>query len=243
MSYPRFVVGPIKRVLRAMGVDLVRYDLYHSEDLLLTKIISFYEVRTILDVGANIGQYAQRRWEQKFAGKIYSFEPLPEAFRKLSEQAKRVGNWEVFNAGIGSREEDVVINVSENLVSSSMLSVAEASLAAEPATRTTRKEKVSLTTIDAVFSRHTFQESVLLKLDVQGFEQEALQGALLSLSRIRVIQVELSYVEVYRGGPLADEVVRFLKERGFSLFTLIPGFRDEKSGRMLQADGVFVREE
>ncbi len=120
--------------------------------------------------------------------------------------------------------------------------MSNASLEAEPKTRTTHTEKIRITTIDSFFSSDgPFDKEILLKLDIQGYELEALKGALQSLSAIKLIQSELSFTRLYDGGPLYDEVVAFLNQQGFEIFTIIPGFRNKDSGRMLQADGIFVR--
>jgi hypothetical protein len=71
---------------------------------------------------------------------------------------------------------------------------------------------------------------------------EALRGAIKSLPQIKLIQTELSFTDLYESGPLFDEVIAFLREQGYGVFAIIPGFRDETSGRILQADGIFVKE-
>jgi hypothetical protein len=55
-------------------------------------------------------------------------------------------------------------------------------------------------------------------------------------------QTEMSFQPLYGGQPLFDEVYAYLAERGFTVFDIIPGFSDPKSGRLLQADGIFVRD-
>lgn len=237
----RPLIKSVKSVLRFFGADLVGFNFYHSNEKLLQHLINHFRIETILDVGANAGQYAEELVQHGYKGKIYSFEPIPSVFLSLAKTCKKYQNIEVLNFGMGSKEAELTINVSENLASSSILRVNEASLAAEPKTRTTHQEKVLIKTIDSFFNSKSLEEEVLLKLDVQGYELEALRGAILSLPRIKLIQSELSFTKLYYGGPLYDEVVSFLAEQGFEVFTIIPGFRDERSGRMLQADGIFVR--
>ncbi|HTF27963.1 MAG TPA: FkbM family methyltransferase, partial [Flavitalea sp.] len=150
-------------------------------------------------------------------------------------------NWNVYNLGMGSKEEEVMMNISENFVSSSILKVGEASLSAEAKTKTTHQEKIKITKLDTFLESRVVPKEILLKLDVQGYEMEALKGSIGYLSQIKVIQVELSFTEIYEGAPLYDEIISFLKSHGYEIFSIIPGFRDERSGRMLQADGLFVK--
>ena len=243
-SFFHSLVMGIKSVTRRFGVDLVKYDLRHSESKMLEHVIQQYKINTILDVGANIGQYAMDAIKNGYQGSIYSFEPIPSVYKTLEMTAKKYSGWQVFNLGAGRMEDEMMINVSENFVSSSILKVEEASLTAEPTTRITHQEKIKLTTIDSFLNSHPeIKGEILLKLDVQGYEMEALAGSLKSLSRIKLIQSELSFVNLYQNGPRYDEVAGFLKQQGFDMFTIIPGFRDDKTGRLLQADGLFIREQ
>ena len=230
-----------------MAAHLRGETLHLADCFLLCRIphaagIEQHHVSTILDVGANIGQYSIDVFKHGFKGQIYSFEPIPSVYMELSNTAKKYSMWEVFNLGVGRKEEEIMINVSENFVSSSILKVEEASLSAEPTTRITHQEKVKLTTIDSFVDSHPqLKGEILLKLDVQGYELEALGGALKSLKKIKLIQAELSFTKLYENGPLYDEVAGFLKGQGYEVFTIMPGFRDEETGRMLQADGLFIR--
>jgi hypothetical protein len=80
-------------------------------------------------------------------------------------------------------------------------------------------------------------------LDIQGYELEALKGARNSLQFIKLIQVELSLVALYEGSPLYKEVIAHIENNGFELYSIIPGFMDAKTGRLLQFDGIFLRKQ
>jgi FkbM family methyltransferase len=236
-----FTKKSFQRILNSLGLNLIRYNAYTSSTVLLQTIIQHFGVSTILDVGANEGQYAGEILEGKYKGNIYSFEPIHSVFNKLKANAQAFPKWQVFNHGIGSEEGQTTINISENFVSSSILPIGKSSLEVEPKTRSTHRETIDVTTIDSFFAKNShFERPILLKLDVQGYEMEALKGAIKSLSSIKLVQVELSLVSTYEGAPLYGEVIDFLEEYGFELYTIIPGFMDGKTGRLLQADGVFL---
>lgn len=236
------LVTLIKRVLRAYGWKISRYNIYNSHEVMLQAILDHFKIKAVIDAGANEGQYASQLVEHGYKGNIYSFEPIPSVYAILAKQASKSPQWFTFNMGVGRDNDTMLINVSENFVSSSLLKVNKTSVAAEPTSRTTHQEKISITSIDSFFSKQAgLEKEILLKLDIQGFEMEALHGALKSLPQIAVIQIELSYVPVYEGAPLYNEVVDFLSVQGFELYSSIPVFFDATNGRMLQADGIFVR--
>lgn len=79
-----------------------------------------------------------------------------------------------------------------------------------------------------------------MKIDVQGYELEVLRGAEGLLERFATILVECSFVERYAGQPPAEEVIRYLAERGFRLAGVFSPAYNE-TGQCLQADALFER--
>ncbi len=94
--------------------------------------------------------------------------------------------------------------------------------------------------LDEVMEADRLAAPTLLKIDVQGYELELLRGAERSLAAIDEILVECSFVELYAGQPLADDVVCHLRERGFGLNGVHSVARGA-DGRPLQADLLFSR--
>jgi hypothetical protein len=80
----------------------------------------------------------------------------------------------------------------------------------------------------------------LLKVDVQGFELEALRGCEDLLGRFAYVYAECSFVELYAGQALADEVIAWLRERGFKLRG-VHNMDYDRGGQAIQADFLFAR--
>jgi len=238
----KFLKRQFKHVIHTIGFDVLSYNIFTSQDIQLQTLLRTYNINTVLDVGANEGQYAKHLIELGYKGSIYSFEPMAAVYARLRANAEGCAQWRTINAGIGKEEGELMLNVSENLASSSLLKVEMKSIEVDSTTRTTHQENIKITTIDTfIRSNPPFGNNILLKLDVQGYEMEALKGSMKSIGAMTVVQVELSFVPVYENGPLYVDVINFMKEQGFELFTLLPAFVDGKTGRMLQADGIFVR--
>ena len=80
----------------------------------------------------------------------------------------------------------------------------------------------------------------LLKLDVQGFELPAMVGCEDVLEHFAWVYVECSFLELYAGQSLADEVIAWLRERGLRLAGVYNMSYDDR-GRAVQADILFGR--
>jgi hypothetical protein len=104
------------------------------------------------------------------------------------------------------------------------------------------KEEVPILTIDTVFKKHNFNYSNLfLKLDVQGYEEQVLNGAVQNISKFKGVICELSLAHLYDNTISWIDLVKKIEELGFNLWSIYPGFTDSKNGRMLQIDALFIR--
>ena len=235
------IINIIKRIINPMNIDIVRYP---NVDLRRRKnLFSHYRINKVLDVGANAGQYAQQIRKLGFDGKIISFEPIKSTFNELEIKASKDNNWSALNYGLGSKEEERILNVSKNSYSSSILEITSKHVESAPLSGYFKKEKININTIDNLYEDLVSNDDiVLLKIDVQGFESEVLEGAKESLSKIKGIQVEMSITELYKGEMLFMEMINFLKIKGFELKSLENGFYNDKTGQLFQLDGIFFRD-
>ncbi|GAA3881878.1 FkbM family methyltransferase [Saccharothrix violaceirubra] len=231
----------IRRVASRAGLAISR----HPFPRRVVRLANLVGVTTILDIGANSGQYAALMRESGFPGGLVSVEPLSGPFGDLRRRSRDDRSWSALRVAVGDREGEVEINIAGNAgASSSVLDMLPVHEQAAPDSRYQGKEVVRMTTLDALSAdlrlplRHT-----LVKIDVPGYEAQVLAGAAESLSSITAVQVELTLVELYAGQRLMDDVVETLTDRGFTLWALEPGFSDPRTGRLLQCDGLFVREE
>ena len=239
-----FLSKTIKSAALALGLELRRYNVVYSEHARLHHLLRYKKVDLVLDVGASDGEYGRYLRQGGYGGAILSFEPLPSAHEKLEIAAVGLRPWHVApRTAVGAVDGWIDINVAGNSDSSSILSMREAHLRAEPESRTVGVERVPIMRLDSF--RHPSIEnaaSILLKIDTQGYELEVLKGALRLLERVVGLQIELSFTALYEGQPLYRSVLDWLSDRGFNLWGLIPGFVEPESGRLLQCDGLLFRD-
>lgn len=235
----------VKRLARSLGIDIRAYRPGRSEAARLARMLEQHRIDTVLDVGANTGQFVRHLRSIGYHGRIICFDPLCEAHAALVKLARRDPALTVApRQALGDSTGEVEIKVSANLESSSLLSVSEAHLRAEPRVRTVAVEKVPMRRLDdAVHSYLSPGDRVFLKIDVQGYELPVLRGAEGVLAQVLGVQLELSLHPLYQGEPLFREVIDTVEGLGFTLHDLNPCFSDDATGRTYQVDGVFFRDE
>ncbi|MGB7345037.1 MAG: FkbM family methyltransferase [Pirellulaceae bacterium] len=208
-----------------------------------TELMADYDVDVVLDVGANIGQYARKLIRSGYRGRIVSFEPLPDAFATLSESRRGIPQWQVENFALGGENATATLNVAGNSMSSSLQGMCEEHVDAAPESAYVASIDVQVKRLDDVFRQYVKAgERCYLKLDVQGHEHHVLAGAAGCLDSILAIQMELSMEHLYEGQQLWQDSIASMHSLGYRLMTMEPGFRDRRTGVMLQADGIFVRD-
>ena len=235
----------IRRWIRkATGLDVRVYDFKNAPMARRMALLRHHEIDVVLDVGANAGQYAQALRRNGYGGRIVSFEPMASAFGALQAHAQADAAWEAVHFGLGAAEEAATIHVAQNPQCSSLLAPLPRYLEASSAPTLVAEEPIRIRPLDAVFQQYVrAHERVFLKLDVQGYERHVLEGAQASLPHMAGVQLELSLVPLYEGGPVLEEMLAQLSGHGFTLMSIEPTASHPRTGQQLQVDGVFFRED
>lgn len=202
-----------------------------------------HKIDVLFDVGANAGQYAANARKEGFTKKIVSFEPLTAAYKALSANAVADDCWIVHErCAVGASVGDARINISKNSYSSSLLPMLARHSDAAPDSVYVGSEIAKLITLDSVFAEYCKpSQRAFLKIDTQGSESDVLAGANTSLRHIVGVQLEMSISHLYESQLLYDHFFEFFRQQGFFLWSLQPGFFDQRTGQLLQFDGVFIR--
>lgn len=238
----------IKRVVRnglrrAFNRVLVPCIPSHYFPARLVRCLEYHRIDCVLDVGASTGQYAATLLAEGYRGRIISFEPTTSAYQELARRAEHHPRWQLApRCALGAEIGELELHVARNQVSTSALEMTETHVSAAPDSAPYAVERVDLRRLDQI-APPLLQtaERLFLKIDVQGYEPEVLNGAEHILPQIRGLQVELSLVELYRGQTLFPEMLRRILSLGFDFWGVDTVFVDEQSGRTLQVDGLFFR--
>jgi FkbM family methyltransferase len=230
----------IKKLIRMAGFEVSRYK--HTPQARSLRLFSHYNINLVFDVGANDGQYAKRLRQAGYKGRIVSFEPLSSVYKNLANSAKRDSLWQTCNIALADFDGTNEINISRNLYSSSFLPIGQTHVQCAPESVYVGKEQVIVRRIDSVIGDYYLPgETLFLKIDSQGYEKKIIEGANLSLNKLKGIQMEVSLVLLYDGETLLTEMIGLMSDKGYVLMDIEPGFYNPHTGQLLQVDCIFFR--
>ncbi|MFG1230561.1 FkbM family methyltransferase, partial [Xanthobacter wiegelii] len=191
---------------------------------------------TVVDVGANRGQFATFS-RATFPGcRIISFEPLDEPASIFEAVFKGDPHVRLIRGAVAAQEANLHMNVTDHEDSSSFFDISEVQQKAFGSV-VVKQTIVHCAPLTQFIGAGDLGTAALLKIDTQGYELEVLRGSVALLPAFKAIYCELSYVELYRGQPKASEVIGFLRDYGFGLTGVYNQVHLE--GVALQADMLF----
>ena len=197
--------------------------------------------QTVIDVGANKGQFTVTCANLFSADYIYSFEPIQNCVGKLENNISRYDNVKVFPFALGAKNGVSQFHVSKYSHSSSVLPQTDLHRKTFPNTEENNLISVQISTLDEVFECIHFKSPVLLKLDVQGFESQVLYGGPKTLQRIDYVILEASLKPLYEGELLFMDIVYLMEENGFRFSRPVGSLLNPKTEEILQIDALFVK--
>lgn len=176
----------------------------------------------VLDIGANMGQFACRFHSiiRKGKGHVYSFEPVSSNYYSLEMMKRKLNLQQVslFKKGISNKEEEATIHIP--LFDNGLVVGTRATLLNLEKTNI-RTEKIQVTTIDNFVQKHSINNVDFIKCDTEGNELNVLEGGKTTIKQyLPVLSFEMSYKE---------EGLNWLKELGYEFY-----YFDEVSKRLIK---------
>lgn len=195
---------------------------------------------SIVDVGANIGQFALAAAVIWPGASIVSFEPLPEAFATLSATARRHPAITPVQLALADSAGEADFHVTSQTQSSSLLPLGRRHLETYTSIRETGTIRIPVSTLAAELPKHPGPAPRLLKLDVQGAESRVLAGAGPALREFKWILLETATTPMYEGEAVFDDICRQLLPLGFRFETPVH-IHLSPAGAIGQFDALFTR--
>ncbi len=173
------------------------------------------EIKTVIDVGANVGQFGESLRADGYTGKILSFEPTSSAFHILSKKAAADGNWEARHCGLGAASGTATLHASKLSVFNSILELSDVAKLHDDRMAVDHTEEISIFTLDQVVGPLLQGDGVLLKIDTQGYERQVMEGATKIIPHVAGILMELPVIRTYQGEWSFHEALKYMFEIGF----------------------------
>ncbi|MGO9545637.1 MAG: FkbM family methyltransferase [Rhodomicrobium sp.] len=224
----------VRRAVRKLGYDI---------SPAMPGLVDFLQhrgVSTVIDAGANEGQFGLWLRRRTYAGRIISFEPLSKPFKILQAHAAKDTNWQVHQLALGAEPGHAAINVSDYSLFSSLKEITSAATKFDPRAAAVSREQITVCRLDDLCLEDI--AGSFLKIDTQGFEKDILAGAAKSLSSFCGIQLELPVVHFYKDSWRIGEAMEFMRDKGFVLSQIQPvNFSNQDPVSLVEVDALFRR--
>jgi FkbM family methyltransferase len=242
----------LRSLLHAVGVDVrliknleaAAQAARRDQEFLAWSLLGHCGFETVLDIGANEGQFAtlaRRLWPRAV---IHSFEPLPDVHRLLLSNLGALGDAHAHRVALSDRNGHSVMNASAFSPSSSLLPMADLHRSEWPQSAQHQSIEVPIMRLDDWAAKHPLGAGPsLIKIDVQGHELAVIGGGRETIRRACAVALEVSFHELYRGQALFEQIFDAMRGLGFVYRGNIEQFRSKDGQRVLYADAVFENKE
>jgi FkbM family methyltransferase len=233
----------ILEFLRRRGIDVRRIRPMDCEFSRLVRACVDRRLDVMLDVGANVGQFAKSFRRNGFAGEIISFEPLSSAYERLVVAASADPHWMVApQCAVGEAEGTTTMHRARNSVSSSLLPMLDRHIRCAPASAYVGEENVRVVTLGGFIEQSLGRmRPIGLKIDAQGYEHRVLMGLSGFAHRVEVLFTEMSLAAVYAGAEPFEALFARIRQLGLSCISITPGFTDPANYEVLQVNAIFAK--
>jgi FkbM family methyltransferase len=202
-------------------------------------------IETVLDIGANKGQFADIGTIIFPNANIYSFEPLETEYSKLVLNLGGNPRFKAFNIGLGDLNENMDFFISSASPSSSLLPMENLQKKLFPFTAKQTKCKVKIVRLDDFIGEYNLElkPNMLIKIDVQGAEGKVIEGGKKTFGQAQVVLTEINYFRFYKDQPLFKDIVDLLSKFDFTYCGTLEQFYNPKDYLPLFADAFFVKQD
>jgi FkbM family methyltransferase len=234
----------VQRGLRPTGYQLVRTSAQADGAAQPTPTpwtwLATLDIGTLVDVGANTGQFARHFRDLRPDCRVYSFEPLRGCFEEL-ERTMQGPDFTAFNVALGESDGEATLLRSEFSPSSSLLEMETAHKELYPFSAATTPETVALRRLDAYVDDIEIRGNLLVKIDVQGAEAQVVNGGRRVISRADAVIAEIGYLPLYRGQATIQQIAGLLNECGLEFMGIVDQIVRPSDSLPVYGDALFVR--
>ena len=190
----------------------------------ISRFLQNRSIKTIIDVGAHKGEFAQNALQIKSVNKIIAFEPQKKIFQLLKEKFENNKKITLNNFALSEKVEKKIMKINKMTATSTLnheinknsLYFKFKSFLLYQKNSIISEEEINTTTFDIFFNEETFDENTLLKIDTEGYELHVLKGSERKIKEVKYILIENQFSRMYKNVNFED-CHDFLRKKNFKL--------------------------
>ena len=186
----------------------------------ISKYLCELDIKKIIDIGAHKGEFLEIMLNIEKVNSFYAFEPQKNIFNELNKKFVKNEKVTLFNCAMDKEISNKKLKISKISMKSSLAEVNENSLylkfinfLAQSQSGFEGEYEVKTTTVDKIFGNINLQKT-LLKIDVEGFEMNVIEGSQMKLGEISFVMLENQFGNHFKNNNFKD-ITKFLSERNF----------------------------
>jgi FkbM family methyltransferase len=190
----------------------------------------------IIDCGASVGYWSWEVGKMFPEAKIVAIEPNPKVTPKTKELLSRRPNTFIEECAVGAESGEAELNVWDNEETKMSGSSIKDHVQGEPREKVT----VQVKTLDQICASLGMSPS-LVKLDLQGYELEALRGARVLLTNTEVFIIEFGCLQAYIERATPNDLIQLMYENDYCLYDIVDLIYRPYDGALTGGDFFFVK--
>lgn len=229
----------LRKIIDSFGITVIRNSRLPIGTDYRKTIRELYgqdSIKTVFDVGANVGQFCLHCHEIFNHSSIYSFEPILPTFNVLKQNTANVSQINCFHSALGSTKGKAEVFLQKNSTINSLNPQINIKRFEEQVS-----EVITIDTLDSFSEAHKIEQIDLLKIDTEGFDLEVLKGAksLLENKKIRFVFIEVSFDSENIHNSSYQTINSYLESFGFKIHGFYNQTIHSGSTRMNYCDALF----
>ncbi|HOS48123.1 MAG TPA: FkbM family methyltransferase [Bacteroidia bacterium] len=238
----------VRAFLNKCGIEIRLVKNMHAQlrDAFLEqqRLVGKKDVKVVFDIGAYDGGTALKYKEYFPNATVYSFEPFAATYSKLLNTANKHSFIKPINAAVAEKVGHAILHVNSMDATNSLLPSETTNSYLDDLTKSVDRVEVQTTTVDYLCEEKNIDCIDVLKIDVQGNGLAVLKGAerMLRDKKIKIIYIEIEFLQIYKGQPLMYELTAFLSGFNYNLFGLY-NLVHQKSGQLAWGDAIYYCDE
>jgi FkbM family methyltransferase len=195
--------------------------------------------KTVIDVGANIGQFSVASSHLFIEAEIFSIEPDPRVVEQLRVNVGKKIKKNIYVTALGETNGKEIFHVNSDTQVSSLLPLGKDRIKSFPNSKVVEKIIIPITTLDALFQDKILAQPILLKIDVQGYEDRVILGGANFLSCVRWILMEVAFSKLYEGERDFASLIKMMQAHGFEFVRPLNFHISPDTGEIIEMDALF----